>query len=101
MPGGEDGRADHPVALDRDLDLLLVLGRVDQVCPERIPSRHRGLERVLGVLDVLGEQIGPGIAVERLPRPSIALEQVAGGRVTDVVAYRASSNRASKPDAIR
>jgi hypothetical protein len=101
MPGSEDGRTDHPVAFDRDLDLLLALGRFEQVCPERIPSGHRRLEWVLGVLDILGEEVGPGIAVERLPRVLVAFEQVAGGGMVEMDRYRASSSRCNNPLAIR
>ena len=89
------------MALDRDLDLLLALGRVHQVCPDCIRSGHRRLEWVLGVLDVRGEEIGPGIAVERLPRPPVALEEVARGSVTDRAGYPVSSSRRSNPVAIR
>jgi hypothetical protein len=89
------------VALERDLDLLLALGRYEQVCPERIPSGHRRVERVLGVLDVIGEEIGPSVAIEGLPRPPIAFQQVPGGGVVETGRYRASSSRCNSPLAIR
>jgi hypothetical protein len=101
MPRGEDGRADHPVALDRDLDLLLALGRFEQVCPECIPSGHRRLERVLGVLDVNGEEVGPGVAIESLPCQPIPFQQVAGDGMVETGRYRASSSRCNNPLAIR
>ena len=56
VPGGEHRRAGDPVPLDRELDVLLRLGRVEQVCPERIVADERRLERILVVLGVLGEQ---------------------------------------------
>jgi len=89
------------MALDRDLDLLLALGCLQQVCPDRIPSGHRLLEWVLGILDVFREEIGPGVTIERLPCPPVALEQVAGRGMVQMGRYRAPSSRCNSPLAIR
>ena len=58
------------------------LGQLEQVCPERVRADQRRVERVPVVFRILGEQVGPGVAVERLPGVLVPLQQV-GGRKRD------------------
>ena len=100
MPRGE-GRVTHdPVPLHGHLDLVLALGRLQQVCPQRVGPDQRRLERILVVLGILGEQVRPGIAVEGLPGALVSIQEVAGGSVVHGQSSDPRSSQQALGDAV-
>ena len=99
VPRGKCRVTHDPMPLHGHLDLVLGLGRFEQVCPERVGPDERRFERILVVLGVLGEQIGPGVAVEGLPGALVAIQEVGGGSV--VHGHSSDPSRRSRPSAIR
>ena len=87
MPGGQDGRRHDPVAFDGEFDVLLAIGRLEQVA-RRALCPTIGLERILEIFDVVGEQRRPGIAIEGLPGVPVPLQQVRSDRVVERIVIR-------------
>jgi hypothetical protein len=65
------------MALHGEVDVAL--GRADssKERPQRVVPHERRTERVTMVLGLVGEEVDPGVAVERLPRLPVSLEQLA------------------------
>ena len=86
------------MSLDSEFAVPLGRGCIEQVRPKGIVADERRAERVHMVLGIVGKEAYPGVAVERLPRPPVGLEEISGRRV---VHHHFASRRCSNRSPIR
>src|SRR3954453_3496641 len=87
-----------PVPLDREVDVALRLGGLEQERSKGVVSDEWLAERISMVLGVIGEEGDPAVAVEGLARSAVGLEPGARFRVSD---HRSLSNRSRSRSPIR
>src|SRR4051812_121524 len=83
MPCREDRRTRDPVPLDREVDIALRLGGLEQERSKGVVSDEWLAERISMVLGVIGEEGDPAVAVEGLARRVIGLEPCTRFRISD------------------
>src|SRR3954454_22641411 len=98
MPCREDRRTRDPVPLDREVDIALRLGGLEQERPKGVVSDEWLAERISMVLGVIGEEGHPAVAVEGLSRGPIGFKPGTSVRISD---HRSISSRSRSRSPIR